>query len=120
MLPRGGGESFLALLIYSLPNWVYFDKGGKEWTKTKPFDLYGPDGKPYVEISGLDNSKEYEVATIAGNGEGNSSWSDINTVVPGGSARKYFVKVVFVASNFKLAILRACITVSLLRTNTLK
>ena len=72
--------------------------------------LFGPNGeprsKPYVEIYDLDKNKEYEMATIAVNGEGPSVQSDIEIVKPGeGVARKYFSKAVchlYLASTMSL------------------
>ena len=65
-------------------NGVFLGEEGKgSWTETEPIELYGPDSKPYVEILGLNKSKQYEIATFAVNEKGESEWSDVQTVVPG-------------------------------------
>ncbi|XP_028417506.1 fibronectin type III domain-containing protein-like [Dendronephthya gigantea] len=61
----------------------YRIKDGGDWNETDPVPLYGPNSKPYVEIFGLDNDKEYEISTFAVNEKGPSETSDIETVKPG-------------------------------------
>ncbi len=69
--------------------------GGEDdtWQKTKPLVLFGPDSKTFVEIYDLDETKEYEMATIAVNEKGESGRSNIKTVTPGAKEeiiRKYY------------------------------